>query len=125
MAADTGRADQWEIRSTACQAGRDTEAGRERDTDTGHTHSSGSVHTAGDLAGIISPIFDPYFSDSSYGFRPRRGSHDAVKAAREHVEAGYRYVVDIDLEKFFDRVNHDVLMARVARRVRDKQHFSD
>ncbi|MGZ6249448.1 MAG: group II intron reverse transcriptase/maturase, partial [Syntrophales bacterium] len=69
---------------------------------------------------VLFPLFDPYFSDSSYGFRSRRGSHDAVKAAREHVEAGYRFVVDIDLEKFFDRVNHDVLMARVARRVRDK-----
>ena len=68
----------------------------------------------------VFPLFDPYFSDSSYGFRPRRGSHDAVKAARAHVEAGCRFVVDIDLEKFFDRVNHDVLMARVARRVRDK-----
>ena len=70
---------------------------------------------------VLFPLFDPYFSDNSYGFRPRRGSHDAVKAAREHVEAGYRYVVDIDLEKFFDRVNHDVLMVRVARRVRDKR----
>jgi RNA-directed DNA polymerase len=70
---------------------------------------------------VLLPLFDPYFSDSSYGFRPGRGSHDAVKAAREHVEAGYRFVVDIDLEKFFDRVNHDVLMARVARRVRDKR----
>jgi len=69
---------------------------------------------------VLFPIFDPHFSDSSYGFRPKRGSHDAVKAARVHVGAGYRYVVDIDLEKFFDRVNHDVLMARVARRVRDK-----
>lgn len=70
---------------------------------------------------VLFPLFDPYFSDNSYGFRPRRGSHDAVKAAREHVEASYRYIVDIDLEKFFDRVNHDVLMARVARRVRDKR----
>jgi RNA-directed DNA polymerase len=70
---------------------------------------------------VLIPLFDPYFSDNSYGFRPGRGSHDAVKAAREHVEAGYRYVVDIDLEKFFDRVNHDVLMVRVARRLRDKR----
>ena len=69
---------------------------------------------------VLFPLFDRYFSNSSYGFRPKRGSHDAVKAAREHVEAGYRFVVDIDLEKFFDRVNHDVLMSRVARRVRDK-----
>lgn len=70
---------------------------------------------------VLFPLFDSYFSDSNYGFRPRRGSHDAVKAAREHVEAGYRYVVDIDLEKFFDRVNHDVLMVRVVRRARDKR----
>ena len=70
---------------------------------------------------VLYPLFDPHFSESSYGFRPGRGSHDAVKAAREHVEAGYRCVVDMDLEKFFDRVNHDVLMARVARRVRDKR----
>lgn len=69
----------------------------------------------------LTPIFDPHFSESSYGFRPGRGCHDAVKAARAHVEAGYRFVVDMDLEKFFDRVNHDVLMARVARRVKDKR----
>jgi len=70
---------------------------------------------------VLFPLFDPHFSDSSYGFRPKRGSHDAVKAARAQVEAGHRYVVDIDLEKFFDRVNHDALMTRVARRVRDKR----
>jgi RNA-directed DNA polymerase len=70
---------------------------------------------------VLTPIFDPHFSENSYGFRPGRGCHDAVKAAQSHVEAGYRFVVDMDLEKFFDRVNHDVLMARVARRVRDKR----
>ena len=70
---------------------------------------------------ILTPIFDPHFSESSYGFRPGRGCHDAVKAARAHVEAGYRFVVDMDLEKFFDRVNHDVLMARAARQVKDKR----
>ena len=69
----------------------------------------------------ITPVFDPHFSGSSFGFRPGRGYHDAVRAAQGHVEAGYRFVVDIDLEKFFDRVNHDVLMARVARRVGDKR----
>jgi RNA-directed DNA polymerase len=69
----------------------------------------------------LTPIFDPSMSENSYGFRPGRGCHDAIKAARAHVEAGYRYVVDMDLEKFFDRVNHDVLMARVARRVKDKR----
>jgi RNA-directed DNA polymerase len=70
---------------------------------------------------VLTPIFDPHMSESSYGFRLGRGCHDAVKAARSHVEAGYRHVVDMDLEKFFDRVNHDVLMARVARRVKDKR----
>ena len=70
---------------------------------------------------VLTPIFDPHFSDNSYGFRPGRGCHDAVKAAQGHVETGYRFVVDMDLEKFFDRVNHDVLMVRVARRVRDKR----
>ena len=70
---------------------------------------------------VLTPIFDSHMSDNSYGFRPGRGCHDAIKAARSHVEADYRFVVDIDLEKFFDRVNHDVLMARVARRVKDKR----
>jgi len=70
---------------------------------------------------VLSPLFDPTFSESSYGFRPGRGCHDAVRAAQTHVEAGHRFVVDMDLEKFFDRVNHDVLMARVARRIGDKR----
>jgi group II intron reverse transcriptase/maturase len=69
---------------------------------------------------VLTPLFDPHFSESSYGFRPGRGCHDAVQAAQAHVESGYSYVVDIDLEKFFDRVNHDVLMSRVARRLKDK-----
>ena len=70
---------------------------------------------------VLLPIFDPGFSDSSYGFRPGRSAHQAVLKAREHVAAGKRWVVDMDLEKFFDRVNHDVLMARVARKVTDKR----
>ena len=65
---------------------------------------------------VMSPVWEPDFSDHSYGFRPGRGAHDAVEAARAHVEAGHRWVVDLDLEKFFDRVNHDVLMARVERK---------
>lgn len=70
---------------------------------------------------VLQPIFDPTFSVDSYGFRPGRGTHDAILRAREHMAAGHRWVVDVDLEKFFDRVNHDVLMARVARRVKDKR----
>lgn len=72
------------------------------------------------LLQILTPIFDPYFSESSYGFRPGRSAHDAVPAARNFMEEGYYIVVDIDLEKFFDRVNHDILMSRVARKIADK-----
>ena len=73
------------------------------------------------LLQALTPVFDPTFSEASYGFRPGRSAHGAVRRAREHMEAGHRWVVDLDLEKFFDRVNHDVLMARVARRVKDKR----
>jgi RNA-directed DNA polymerase len=67
------------------------------------------------------PVFDRDFSESSYGFRPGRGAHDAVQVARAHVASGRRWVVDMDLEKFFDRVNHGILMSRVARKVKDKR----
>jgi RNA-directed DNA polymerase len=70
---------------------------------------------------VLSPLFDPGFSESSYGFRPGRSAHGAVLKARSYVAAGKRWVVDIDLEQFFDRVNHDVLMSRVARKVKDKR----
>ena len=70
---------------------------------------------------VLCPIFDPAFSESSYGFRPGRSAHQAVQQAQAYVADGRRWVVDIDLEKFFDRVNHDVLMARVARKVKDKR----
>jgi RNA-directed DNA polymerase len=69
---------------------------------------------------VMQPLFEPEFSESSYGFRPGRNAHQAVKAARSYVAEGKRWVVDIDLEKFFDRVNHDILMSRVARKVKDK-----
>jgi len=72
------------------------------------------------LLQVLTPLFDPHFSPSSFGFRPGKRGHDAVRQAREYVREGYEWVVDIDLEKFFDRVNHDILMARVARRVSDK-----
>lgn len=70
---------------------------------------------------VMQPLFDSEFSESSYGFRPRRSAHDAVQQARAYVSEGRRWVVDLDLEKFFDRVNHDILMSRVARRVKDKR----
>ncbi len=73
------------------------------------------------LAQQLTPLCEPKFSTYSYGFRPGRSAHDAVKQAQEYVQAGYEWAVDIDLEKFFDRVNHDMLMARVARVVQDKR----
>jgi len=69
----------------------------------------------------LMPIFDKDFSKYSYGFRPGRSAHQAVLKAREYIEEGYKWVVDIDIEKFFDRVNHDMLMARVARKITDKR----
>jgi len=70
---------------------------------------------------VLQPVFDPGFSDSSYGFRPGRSAHDAVLKVRSYAASGRRWVVDLDLEKFFDRVNHDILMSRVARKVKDKR----
>jgi len=69
------------------------------------------------LLQVLTPIFEPVFSEHSYGFRPGRSAHGAVQKAREYIEAGYSIVVDMDLSKFFDRVHHDKLMARVARHV--------
>jgi retron-type reverse transcriptase len=63
---------------------------------------------------VLQPIFDPTFSEHSYGFRPGRRAHDAVCAAQRYIQSGRRWVVDVDLEKFFDRVNHDVLMGKLA-----------
>ncbi len=70
---------------------------------------------------VLQPRFDPSFSKHSYGFRPGRNAHQALREARRYVEEGRRYVVDVDLEKFFDRVNHDVLMGRLAKRMEDKR----
>jgi RNA-directed DNA polymerase len=70
---------------------------------------------------VLEPLLDPTFSDSSYGFRPGRGAHDALHQAAKYVAEGRTTVVDMDLEKFFDRVNHDILMARLARWIGDKR----
>jgi group II intron reverse transcriptase/maturase len=72
------------------------------------------------LLQVMNPIFDSDFSRHSYGFRPGKRAHDAVKQAQHYIQEGFRWVVDMDLAKFFDRVNHDMLMARVARKVTDK-----
>jgi group II intron reverse transcriptase/maturase len=73
------------------------------------------------ISQVLTPLFEPLFSEHSYGFRPGRSAHQAVRQAQTYVQEGYEWVVDIDLEKFFDRVNHDKLMARVVRVVKDKR----
>lgn len=73
------------------------------------------------LLQVLTPLFDPHFSESSYGFRPKRSAHQALRQAKAYVAEGRSWVVDIDLEQFFDRVNHDKLMTRVARRVQDSR----
>lgn len=73
------------------------------------------------LAQVLGGLFDPHFSDASYGFRPGRSAHQAVRKAQGFLREGRRWVVDVDITRFFDRVNHDKLMARVARRVKDKR----
>jgi len=70
---------------------------------------------------VLTPIFDPHFSDSSFGFRPGRSAQGAAQQVQSHIRAGYRHCVDMDLSKFFDRVQHDVLLARVSRKIRDKR----
>lgn len=70
---------------------------------------------------VLTPIYEPQFSEHSYGFRPGRSAQDAVKAAREHVRAGQEWVVDMDITKFFDCVNHDILMGRIGQTIRDKR----
>ena len=103
------------------RAGRDPEAGRRWGA------GSWAFPTVVDrliqqaLHQVMQPLFEPQFSESSYGFRAGRSAHQAVRQAREYVAQGRRWVVDVDLEKFFDRVNHDILMSRVARKIRDKR----
>nr|MDA8238865.1 group II intron reverse transcriptase/maturase [Nitrospiraceae bacterium] len=72
------------------------------------------------IAQVLTPIFEKEFSDNSYGFRPGRSAHQAVRQAQAHISGGYKVVVDIDLEKFFDRVNHDKLMNLLSKRIADK-----
>jgi group II intron reverse transcriptase/maturase len=73
------------------------------------------------LLQVITPIFEPLFSEHSYGFRPGRSAHDAVKAAQRYAQKGKDWVIDIDITKFFDHVNHDILMGRIGTTIRDKR----
>lgn len=70
---------------------------------------------------VLNPIFDKEFSNSSYGFRPGKSAHMALEQAQKHINEGYKYVVDMDLEKFFDRVNHDILMSLISEKIEDKR----
>ena len=73
------------------------------------------------IAQVLTPIYEKQFSESSYGFRPNRDCHMAIKKSLEYINDGYKYVVDMDLEKFFDRVNHDILMYKLSRDIKDKR----
>ena len=73
------------------------------------------------IAQVLTPVFDSDFCPTSFGFRPGRSAHQAVRTARRAIEDGHRWVVDLDLDRFFDRVQHDALMARVARKVDDRR----
>ena len=73
------------------------------------------------LLQVLQPRFDPTFSEHSHGFRPGRSAHGAIREAQQYIQNGKRWVVDVDLEKFFDRVNHDVLMGRLAKRIGDRR----
>lgn len=70
---------------------------------------------------VLQEDWDPSFSDASFGFRPGRSAHQAIARAQEYVKAGFTWVVDMDLEKFFDRVDHDVLMSEVRKRISDRR----
>ncbi len=72
------------------------------------------------IAQVLSKIYDPLFSEHSYGFRPNRSAHDAIRKEKGYIKEGYRWVVDMDLEKFFDKVNHDKLMSILAKRIKEK-----
>lgn len=73
------------------------------------------------LLSVLTPIWEARFSNSSFGFRPGRGQHDSIRAAQKHIKEGKTCVVDLDIEKFFDRVNHDILMSRIGQVIGDKR----
>ena len=70
---------------------------------------------------VLQPIYDGTFSEHSHGFRPGRRAHDAIREAQRYIQGGKQWVVDVDVEKFFDRVNHDVLMGRLSRKIDDRR----
>src|SRR5262249_29294832 len=103
----------------ARQAGRNTEAER-REENVGYPDGTGPVHPAA-VAASDDADLRPHFSEHSYGFRPGRSAQDAVRAAQQYAQRGKEWVVDIDITKFFDHVNHDILLGRIAKVIRDKR----
>ena len=73
------------------------------------------------IAQVLSKIYEPTFSESSFGFRPNRGAKNAIKQSETYIKQGYKWVVDMDLEKFFDKVNHDILMAKLEKKIKDRR----
>ena len=108
-----------DLRAAAGEAGGNPEAGR-RGAKARHPDGAGPIHPASGDAGAATAV-GPDVLRHSYGFRPGRSAHQAVAQAQQYIAEGYGWVVDLDLEKFFDRVNHDKLMGRVAKRVEDKR----
>ncbi|MGX8835578.1 group II intron reverse transcriptase/maturase, partial [Amedibacillus sp. YH-ame6] len=76
------------------------------------------------IAQVLTPIYEPLFSENSYGFRPKRSAHDAINKCKEHLDGSYKYVVDIDLEKYFETVNHDILITLLSKTIHDGRVIS-
>jgi group II intron reverse transcriptase/maturase len=76
------------------------------------------------IAQVLSKIYEPLFSENSFGFRPRRGAKDAITKSKQYINKGNRWVVDMDLEKFFDKVNHDILMSKLEKKIQDRRLLS-
>ena len=125
MAATTLAKHQNSTAGRKLHTGGDSQSGNTqaqwRGTHTGHPNGTRPPDPAGAACQVLQPQFEREFSEHSYGFQPARNAWQAVQKAQSHLGEGRRWVVDLDLEKFFDRVNHDILMSRVARRVKDER----
>ena len=119
LASHPGTTAERDLRAEAGEAGGNPQAGR-RGAKAWHPDGAGSIHPAGGDAGSAEAVGPDVFRHS-YGFRPGRSAHQAVAQAQQYIAEGYGWCVDLDLEKFFDRVNHDKLMGQIAKRVEDKR----
>jgi retron-type reverse transcriptase len=102
------------------ETGGNPEAGWKRGAKAWHPNRAGSLYQQAVMQ-VLQRQRNPTFSQYSYGFRPRRSAHHAVAQAQQYIAQGYGWVIDLDLEKFFDRVNHDKLMSQIAKRIEDKR----